>query len=207
MNLLHIDSSVRTTTSQSRKLASQFASQWQHFHPQATRTYRDVNANPPPHPTEAYTVANYTPPDLRTDAMRFALAESDALINELIAADLVVFSIPMYNFSIPSTFKAYIDNLVRVGRTFSVGADGQFEGLLKGKKVLIVTTRGAMYGQGSPIAALDYQVPYLRTVLGFMGLDQIRFVNADGMDFGTPEYKVASLETAAKHLQELAQQW
>ena len=205
MNLLHIDSSVRVAASQSRKLANQFVGLWKQSNAQATITYRDVNANPPPHPTEAYTVANYTPADLRTDAMKLALADSDALIDELIAANMIVFSIPMYNFSIPSTFKAYIDNLVRVGRTFNVGADGQFVGLLKGKKVIIITTRGAMYGQGSPIAALDYQEPYLRTVLGFMGLDQICFVNADGMDFGTAQYKAASLETAAKDLKELAQ--
>ena len=129
------------------------------------------------------------------------------LIDELIYSSHFVFAVPMYNFSIPSTFKAYIDNLVRVGRTFAANENGSFEGLLKGKKVLVITARGAMYGEGSPIAAFDHQEPYLRTVFGFMGVENITFVHADGMDFAANEYRSESLQTASDQLKELATKW
>ncbi len=113
----------------------------------------------------------------------------------------------MYNFSIPSTFNAYIDNIVRVDRTFEVTSDGGFAGLLPHKKVLFVTSRGAIYGEGSPIKEFDMQESYLRTVFGFMGITEPEFVHADGMDFADATYREKSLAHAREQLSVLAKSW
>ena len=202
-----MNSSVRGSGSQSRRLANEFVNEWQAHNTEAICATRDVGMSPPPHPDEAYTIANYTPETERSEAIKKALSVSDELIDELIISDRLVFAVPMYNFSIPSTFKAYIDNLVRVGRTFGVTEDGGFTGLLKHKKVLVITTSGAIYGEGSPIAHLDHQEPYLRTVLGFMGLEDIHFVRADGLDFSEKEYRDTSLNEAQTQLRDLATTW
>ena len=140
-------------------------------------------------------------------AMQQALAASDILIDEVLAADHLVFSVPMYNFSVPSTLKAYIDNIVRVGRTFAVDEGGGFRGLLSGKKALFVTSRGAIYRSGSPLHAFDHQEPYLRTVFGFMGLTDIHFVHADGLDFADEAHREKSLAAAQESLLALSQLW
>lgn len=113
----------------------------------------------------------------------------------------------MYNFSIPSTFKAYIDNIVRVGRTFEVKQDGSFSGLLAQTKVLFITSRGAVYNMDSPIRAFDQQEPYLRTVFGFMGITAPQFVHADGLDFAEQSYRDESLKRARRKLAALAASW
>lgn len=204
---LHVTSSVRTEDSQSGKLGRYFCKTLQAVDPDATISIRDVGLAPPPHPTHAYTVANYTPPDQRTDKMMEVLRGSDELIDELLAADTLVFAVPMYNFSVPSTFKAYIDNVVRVGRTFFPTDGGGFSGALSEKKALFITTRGAMYGPESPIRDFDIQTPWLKTVFGFMGLTDTTFVNADGLDFGGDEYRETSLAAAKEDLTKLASTW
>lgn len=204
--MLYVASSVRTSGSQSAELAHFFV---EHFTKKAHDTQlieRDIGINPPPHPTPAYAMANYTPPDQRTPDMIEALKISDELIDELITSDYIVFAIPMYNFSVPSNFKAYIDQVVRAGRTFAVTDNGSFEGLLKNKKVLVVTTRGLVYNAESPIRTFDHQEPYLRTIFGFMGLTDITFVNADGM-LTDESYKSQQIEEAQTHLTDLATAW
>lgn len=132
-SILHLDSSPRGDRSKSRKLAKEFIVAWQEAHPDEVITYRDLRQTPIPHVTEAWIAADFTPPEHLTAEMAKVLEFSDELVDEFVQSDRCVFSVPMYNFSIPSNFKAYIDQIVRVGRTFTV-EDGQFRGLINGKK-------------------------------------------------------------------------
>jgi FMN-dependent NADH-azoreductase len=204
---LFITASVRNEGSQSTHMGQYFCDALKAADPTATFTHRNVGITPPPHPTHDYTVANYTPPDERTTEMKIALKISDELIDELLVADKLVVAVPMYNFSVPSTFKAYIDNIVRVGRTFQPTEGGGFQGALGGKKAIFITARGAMYGDESPIKAFDLQTPWLTTVFGFMGLTETTFVNADGLDFGGAAYRQESLDSAKARLMELSTTW
>ena len=204
---LYVTASVRTEGSKSSELGQVFRDALGAKDPQATFSARDVGITPPPHPTHTYTVANYTPPEGRTPEMVETLKTSDLLIDEMLAADKLIIAVPMYNFSVPSTFKAYIDNLVRVGRTFFPSESGGFTGALGEKKAIFITARGAMYGEGSPIREFDMQTPWLQTVYGFMGLTDMTFVHADGLDFGGPDYREQSLSAAKAQLTEIAQTW
>lgn len=205
--ILYVSSSVRPKTSHSHLLGQGFCQAILDHNPKALIIKRDVGSNPPPHPDEAYTIANYTPPLERTESMNKALEVSDSLIDELVIADRLIFAVPMYNFSIPSTFKAYIDNLVRIGKTFTINGLGEFEGILSNKKVVIITSRGAVYSNDSPLKSFDHQEPYLRTVFNFMGLTDLEFVHAEGLDFGDEPYKKQSLDNAKKRLCALAESW
>ena len=131
--MLHLDSSPRGDRSRSRQLASEFVGSWKELHHGNVIVYRDLRQVPIPHVTEEWIAADFTPPEARTPELEVALQFSDELVDEFLAADCCVFSVPMYNFSIPSNFKAYIDQIVRVGRTFKE-EHGQFEGLAKGKR-------------------------------------------------------------------------
>lgn len=204
---LFITASVRREGSQSTRMGQLFCDALKTADPDATFSHRDVGITPPPHPTHDYTVANYTAPDERTPNMKAVLKVSDELIDELLAADKLVVAVPMYNFSVPSTFKAYIDNIVRVGRTFYPAQGGGFHGALGGKKAIFITARGAMYGENSPIREFDMQTPWLQTVFGFMGLTDMEFVNADGLDFGGAAYRQDSIADAEARLVELAAAW
>jgi len=145
---------------------------------------RDVGATPPPHLDEATIGAFYTPPEDRTAAQIRDIALSDAIVDELEAADVIVIGAPMHNFSIPSGLKTWIDHAARVGRTFRYTESGP-EGLLKGKRVFVLTARGGNYREGTPAAAFDHQMPYLKTVLGFIRLDDVTFIHAHGVAVGT----------------------
>jgi FMN-dependent NADH-azoreductase len=130
-----------------------------------------------------------------------AVALSDELIAELEAADTIVLAVPMYNFSIPSTLKAWIDHVARRGRTFRYTEKGP-EGLLKNKKVFVLGARGGVYGKGTPQAAFDFQEPYLRTVLGFLGLTDVTFIHFEGVGMG-PEAASANRNKALAHVERL----
>jgi FMN-dependent NADH-azoreductase len=172
--LLHLDASPRGERSHSRRLSKAFVDAWVTAHPGDPVTYRDLGHNPVPLVTEAMIAAAYTPPEARTDADRETLRLSDELIDELIAADLYVFGVPMYNFGVPAGFKAYIDQIVRVGRTFSVP---DFRGLLQGKKLILAMSAGQDYSLGAPSANYDFVLPYLRAVFGFIGVTDIATVS------------------------------
>lgn len=134
------------------------------------------------------------------------LAESDALIDELLGADRLVLSTPMHNFSVPAALKAWIDQVVRPGRTFKFGPDGP-QGLLPpGLKGLVVTARGGAYAPGTPWAAYAPQEPFLRTVFGFMGLKDLSFVHAEGLNLG-PEAAARGIKAARRRLTALAGTW
>jgi FMN-dependent NADH-azoreductase len=148
----------------------------------ATLLTRDLAAAPLPHVGEDFVVGRMLPAAERSPSQAQAVALSDALIAELFASDTIVIASPMHNFGVPSTLKAWIDYLGRAGATFSYGANGP-EGLVKGKKVYLVEARGGVYSQG-PMGALNFQEPYLRTVLGFLGMKDVETIAIEGVGLG-----------------------
>jgi FMN-dependent NADH-azoreductase len=199
-NLLFVASSLFGDGSQSRLIASEFIDRWRQSHPQTTVVERDLAADGIPHLSLAAFAASLTPADARSTAEHQAAALADALIEEVEAADVIVLAAPMYNFSIPSTLKAWIDHITRAGRTFRYGAAGA-EGLLKGKKVFIITGRGGIYSDDSPAKGLDFQEPYLRAMLGFLGLD-VTFIHVEGLKI-SPEAAASGIERARKTIGDL----
>lgn len=204
-NILHIDSSPRGDRSNSRKLAKEFITAWQSLHPDDVISYRDLRQTPVPHVTEDWIVACFSPPEALTSEMAELLKFSNELVDEFLAADRCVFSVPMYNFSIPSNFKGYIDQVIRAGRTFTE-EDGQVKGLANGKKVLFITSRGVEYGAGSPYEGWDCQEPALRYAFQFMGVTDIEFIHANGLDMGD-EVRKRGLYKAQSEIQELVNSW
>jgi len=206
-HILHLDTSPRgDDRSISRALTKDFITDWLQIHPDDTVAYRDLGHHPVPPVDEAWIAAAFSSPEQRTPELAVALKISDELIDELFAADRYVLGIPMYNFSVPASFKAYIDQIVRVGRTFTVGPNGE-EGLVgKDKKLLIITARGGSYTAGTPSAAFDFQEPYLWAIFGFIGITDITFIHAENLTVGTEE-RQQSLAVARAALQELAKTW
>jgi FMN-dependent NADH-azoreductase len=205
-NILHIDSSPRGERSISRSLSYEFITSWKDTHPGDTVTYRDLGHHPVPHVDELWIAAAFTPPDKHTPELAEAIALSDSLIDEFLTADRYVFGIPMYNLNIPSTFKAYIDQIVRVGRTFAVDENG-YKGLVdSSKKVLIITSRGGAFPPGTPFAAYDYQEPYLRAILGFMGLTDVTFIHAESLNLGD-DARQKSLAAAKEAIAQAVTHW
>ena len=203
--ILVITASPRGERSASRALTTGFAQLWAQHHPQDTILLRDVGHHPVPHVTEPWVVGAFAPPDAQTAESKAAIAVSDQLLDEFLAADRYVFGVPMYNFNIPSTFKAYIDQIVRAGKTFAVGPNG-YEGLVKNKKALFITSSGGAYATGSPMAFYNFQEPYLRVIFGFIGLTDLQFVAADSMNLGEAAAR-QSREKAENALKELAGSW
>lgn len=199
-HILHLDASPRGDRSVSRSLAKEFISNWQAAHPNDTVTYRDIGHHPVPFVTEAWIAGAFTPPDLHSPESAEAMRISDELVDEFLAADRYVFSIPMYNLSIPANFKAYLDQIVRVGRTFSVEADGSYKGLVQGKKMLIVTARGGSYPKDTPYHAYDLQEPYLRLIFGFIGITDIEVVHVENL-MGGDEARTQAIANAQAALQ------
>ncbi|MBD2438968.1 FMN-dependent NADH-azoreductase [Nostoc sp. FACHB-110] len=205
-NILHIDSSPRGERSISRSLSHAFVTSWKNAHPGDTVTYRDLGHHPVPHVDEGWIAAAFSPPETHTPELTQAIQLSDSLIDELLAADRYVFGVPMYNLNIPSTFKAYIDQIVRIGRTFAVDANG-YKGLIdSNKKVLIITSRGGTFPPGTPFAAYDHQEPYLRTILGFIGLTDVSFIHADSLNLGD-DARQKSLENAQAAIAQVVDSW
>lgn len=183
-HILHIDSSPRGDRSFSRKFSYEFITSWKTAHPDDTVTYRDLGHNPVPHVDESWIAAAFSPPQTRSPELNQAIKISDELVDEFLAADRYVFGVPMYNFNIPSTLKAYIDQIVRIGRTFVVSQEGAFQGLISSKKMLIVTARGGSFTQGSPTAAYDFQEPYLKAIFGFIGITDISLIHVENLSAG-----------------------
>ncbi|NJO78803.1 MAG: FMN-dependent NADH-azoreductase [Cyanobacteria bacterium RM1_2_2] len=204
-HLLHIDTSPRGERSFSRRLTQKFISEWKAAHPADTVTYRDLGHQPPPAVDEAWIAAAYSAPADHTPEQAEAIRLSDHLINELLAADRYVFGVPMYNFSIPANFKAYIDQVVRPGRTFAVTDQG-YQGLVHSKKALVITAEGAQYQAGTPTADYNFHEPYIRTILGFMGITDINFIHADGLAMGD-EMREKSLNEATAAIQSAIGSW
>ena len=181
--VLVITCSPRGERSVSRALTTRFAQEWARHHPQDTIRLRDLGQHPVPHITETWIVGASEGPESQTGASRDAIAISDTLIDEFLAADRYVIGSPIYNFNIPATLKAWIDQIVRAGKTFAVGPTGS-EGLVKDKKALFITTNGGVYTPGTPGVEFNFQEPYLRAIFKFIGVTDVRFVTADGMNQG-----------------------
>jgi FMN-dependent NADH-azoreductase len=181
MNILQLDSSALGANSATRELTAALARRWTSDRPNAALVHRDLDADPIPHLTAA-SLAKRDP----TEATL-----SERTMQEFLAADVLIIGAPMYNFSIPSTLKAWIDRIAVAGRTFRYTANGP-EGLAGGKKVIVASARGGVYGDASPA---DFQEAYLRQVFGFLGISDIEFVRAEGVGL-SPDHRATALHQA-----------
>lgn len=195
MNILQINSSVRGTASASTRLATRIVARLQQLQPGAALQVRDATQQPIL--DEAALGALFVPAAARSSAQAARVAVDDATIAEVQAADVVVIGVPMYNFGVPVQLKAWIDAIARAGGTFRYTANGP-EGLLTGKKVFVALARGGLY-RDTPA---DSQVPYLQSVLGFLGMRDIRFVYAEGLAMGE-EVAAKALDAAEAEIDQL----
>ncbi len=177
--LLHIDSSPRGDYSVSRKLSAAFVESWKKQHPDGKVIRRDLPATHLTFVDMDWIGGAYSSPDQHTPEHKKALALSDELIEELKAADQIVLGTPMYNFAIPANLKAWVDHIVRFGKTFNVSPNG-YEGLVKDKKATAIIASGGKYAAGTPYAPYDLESPYLKNILGFIGITDVNFVLAGG---------------------------
>jgi FMN-dependent NADH-azoreductase len=197
MNILQINSSARQAGSHSTALANTVVERLRAEQPNATLTARDLARTPHPVLDEATLQALFTPAEQRTPAQVERVAVDDALIAEIQAADTVVLGVPMYNFGVPAGLKNWIDAISRARVTFRYTEKGP-EGLLTGKKVYVVLTRGGVYRD----SGADSQVPYLQTVLAFLGMKDVEFIYAEGLAMG-PEAERRSLDAARAEIDAL----
>ena len=199
-HLLHLDCSARSKGSTSRMLSSLFVERLR-GHGIVLEVDRLDLAETPPGPLDAVaTAAIYRDDADRTPEMQAALTASDALIDRVLRADLLVFGIPMYNFGMPAVFKAFVDNIVRSGRTFDVGPSGII-GRLAGKKAAMLLATGGSYGPGGTFEGMDCLTPHLRAVFGFVG------IHAQPLHFSGPAEKAAAIERARAETSALSDVW
>jgi FMN-dependent NADH-azoreductase len=201
MNILIVSSSANGDASVSNGLVGRFVDSVREHNPAAHVVLRDVGANPVPHLTHETVAAIKGEP--KTPAELEARALSDALVEELQQADVIVIASPMYNFGMSSTLKSWFDHVARAGLTFRYTENGP-EGLLKGKKAVAILSRAGFYSDG-PAAVMDGQEPHLRNLLGFIGLDDVTWIRAEKLAFG-PEAAGQAIEEAAAALQGIARE-
>jgi FMN-dependent NADH-azoreductase len=194
MKLLRIDSSARTA-SVTRQLTARAAEEWKENNPGGDVIHRDLSAIQMPAVTDDWSATLLEASKLSPGQQSY-LSTSDQLIDELRAADTIVIGAPMYNFSISSPLKAWIDQIVRFGKTFGSGPNGP-RGLLGVKTVIVITARGGAYEKGTAREAFDFQEPYLRHILGFIGLTDVTFIHAENQ---SRDQAAASLESAAERI-------
>ena len=206
MRILHVDSSPRSDRSISRRLTQAFIDIWKHADPDIAVSYRDLGHQPVPFVDEAWIAAAFTPPEKILPEQEATLALSNTLIDELLATDVWLFGVPMYNYSVPANFKAYIDHIVRVRRTFSVNEAGEYEGLVHHKKVVVITARGGVFSEGTPDADADFQAPFLKKVFSLIGATDLAFIHAENLA-GGPEARQQSLDAAHRQIQVLIAQY
>lgn len=193
MKLLHIDASILGSNSASRELSAAVVARLVQEAPGSEVTYRDLAAAPLDHLSGAHLAAGQgVVPE--SAALQRDIAESQAALAEFLAADTVVIGAPMYNFSVPSQLKAWIDRILVAGKTFRYGANGP-EGLAKGKRVIVVISRGGFYGPGTPAEAAEHVQTYLRTVFGFIGITDVEFIVAEGLQVG-PDQRAQAMQRA-----------
>jgi len=177
--LLKIDVSPRGDYSISRKLGNHFATEWQSNHVGGEIVTRDLATTKIPYVDLPWIAGAFSAPDQHTAEHKAALKISDELIAELLAADEVVISTPMYNFNVPAVLKAWIDHIVRLNKTFAFGPEG-LKGLAAGKKVTVIIASGSEYTAGSPLESYNLEGPYFRVVFGFIGITDLTIVHAGG---------------------------
>ncbi len=192
-HVLIIESSARQQDSTSRQLTREFVNQWQNAHPDDVITLRDVAAKPVPH-LDVDLLGGWTKPEAeRSGAEIEALTRSNILTDELLAADVLVLAAPMYNFTIPSTLKAWLDHVLRAGITFKYTPTGP-QGLLTGKRAIVLTARGGIHAGG----ASDHQEPYLRQVMAFIGIHDVEFIHAEGLNMSGDFYEKGMNQAKAR---------
>jgi FMN-dependent NADH-azoreductase len=189
MKLLHIDSSILGANSVSREVAATIVAKLRAATPDLDITYRDLATAPLPHLTPAQLPGDH-PLAALAPAPNDGRTESEAVLNEFLAADIVVVGAPMYNFTIPSQLKAWIDRIIVSGKTFRYGPGG-VEGLAGGKRVIIAISRGGLYGAGAPSAAAEHVETYLRTAFGFIGVTNLEIIIAEGLGLGAEQRQTA----------------
>lgn len=177
--LLHIDSSPLDEGSISRQLTREYVRHWQRAHPRAVVIRRDLSRLALPVISGEWIHATFVPEESRDPAQRELLGLSDTLIAEMFAADEYVIGLPMHNFTVGASLRLWIDQLVRVNKTFAY-VDGEARGLLHGKKASFIIASGGVYAPGTEAAARDFAEPYLRTIFGYMGVSDVHFIKAEG---------------------------
>ena len=196
--VLVIESSARQQGSVSRQLTAEFIANWRAAHPADAIQVRDLALEQVPHLDADLLGGWMKPADQQSAAEQAALQRSNLLTDELLAADVLVLAAPMYNFAIPSTLKSWLDHVLRAGVTFKYTETGP-QGLLGGKRAYILTSRGGVYAGGP----LDHQEPYLRQALAFIGIHDVTFVHAEGLNMG-PEFAEKGLAKAREQLAAVA---
>ena len=192
-NILFVPSSPRGWDSYSHRIARRIVDDLKARDPEARVVVRDVAKQPLPHIGAAFAHGRVVPAEKQSDADRKALALSDTLVAELFAADVIVIAAPMHNFGVPSSLKAWIDHIVRPGRT----ARYSDKGLVTGKKAVLVFARGGVYSEG-PMQSFDFQEPYLRAVLGFIGITDVEVVRVEGVALGQQALSQALVSAEAQ---------
>ena len=201
MKLLHLDSSILGPYSVSRELSAAIVAKQTTLHPDATVTYHDLEADPLLHLSGAHMAAFQGAP-YSDAALGADVAAGAGYIDEVLAHDLLVIGAPMYNFTVSTQLKAWIDRILVAGKTFRYSAEG-VEGLVKGKRAIIASARGNIYTPGAPAAALEHHESYLLAVLGFIGITDVTIVRAEGLAIG-PEAKEAAIASAHSAIAALA---
>ncbi len=203
MKLLHIDSSILAANSVSRQLTAQIVAQWQASHPGTMVDYLDLATAAPSH-LSVDSLGFRMPPGAAelSDLQQRENTISEALVSQFLAADVIVVGAPLYNFSIPSQLKAWIDRVAQVGRTFKYTDKGPM-GLAGGKTVIVASTRGGVYSTSEDGRAMEHQESYLQTVFGFFGITDVRFVRAEGVAMGDVARALA-LAAAAREIRAVA---
>ncbi|MEV4318860.1 NAD(P)H-dependent oxidoreductase [Actinocrispum sp. NPDC049592] len=208
-NLLHIDASIRGGQSVSREMSAAFADAWKAAHPEGTYTYRDLHETPPPYLNGDYLAAMYVPEEQRTPEQQAAWEQTQWIRDDVRSADVILLGVPMYNYSVPASVKSWLDHVSPP--EFLVDADTG-EGVLVGKKVVVVTARGGSYAPGTPKEDWDHQEPLIRAILSGVGLDNdLTFIHTEMVLSYTVEKLAqfrhihdASRENAMKAVAELA---
>ena len=198
MKLLHVDSSINGDASVSRRLSRQAVEQWLASHPGTEVETLDLAVDTPPHFSADSMGIRRPASGQLSEAEQRENALSEALVSQFLAADVIVVGAPLYNFSIPSQLKAWIDRLAQSGRTFRYTENGP-EGLAKGKTVIAVLSRGGIYSTSEAGQAMEHQETYLKTVFGFFGISDVRVVRAEGTDLGE-ESRETALRTATEEI-------
>ena len=193
MKLLHIDSSILGEASASRELSAAIVKALTGAMPGVEVIRRDLDADPIPH-LGSRLLAAVRPDIAVASATRDAAEEGATVVDEFLGAEIVVIGAPMYNFTIASQLKAWLDRIIIAGKTFGYTEAGA-KGLAGGKKVIIASSRGGLYAPGTPQQANDFQETYLRTILGFIGIEDIEIVRAEGLAYG-PEQREAAMRAA-----------
>jgi FMN-dependent NADH-azoreductase len=193
MQLLHIDSAITGDQSVSRQLTASTVAAWVAAHPGTQVQHLDLAADVVPH-LSADALGFRTGQAATTEAQRRENALSEALVSQFLAADVVVVGAPLYNFTIPTQLKAWIDRIAQAGRTFTYTDKGP-QGLAGGKTVIVALTRGGVYSTSEGGRAMEHQESYMQTVMGFIGITDVRFVRAEGVAMG-PDAKAQALTVA-----------